>query len=56
MNDKSAHEKLKEINRQRNTIGVGGYKNSRRDRCAGHEKFNDAMNEMIELSDKEKMK
>lgn len=56
MNDKKAHSKLKEINKQRNTIGVGGFKNSRRDRCEQHEKFNGAMNEMAELSDKEKMK
>ena len=56
MNSKQAHAKLKEINKQRNTIGVGGYKNSRRDKCNGHEKFNTAMNEMEKLSDDTKMK
>lgn len=56
MNDKSAHDKLKDINKQRNTIGVGGFKNSRRDRCEQHERFNGAMNEMNKLSDDSKMK
>ncbi len=56
MNNKSAHNKLKEINKQRNTIGVGGYKNSRRTRCEGHEKFNTAISEMGKLSDETRMK
>lgn len=56
MNSKQAHNKLKEINAQRNAIGTGAYKNSRRDRCESHEKFNGAMVEMNELSDKEKLK
>lgn len=56
MNSKKAHEQLKKINSQRNMIGVGGFKNSRRDRCESHEKFNTAMNEMTKLSDDQKMK
>lgn len=56
MNSKQAHKKLKEINKQRNTIGVGGYKNSRRTRCEQHEKFNTAMSEMNTLQDEERMK
>lgn len=56
MNNKSAHNKLKDINKQRNTIGVGGYKDSRRTRCEQNEKFNTAMNEMNKLSDENKMK
>ncbi len=56
MNDKSAHNKLKDINKQRNTIGVGGFKDSRRARCESHEKFNSAMNEMEKLSDEHKMR
>ncbi len=56
MNSKQAHSKLKEINTQRNMIGVGGYKNSRRTRNEQHEKFNGAMGEMIKLSDDERIK
>ncbi len=56
MNDKKAHEALKKINSQRNAIGVGGYKDSRRQKCEGHEKFNTAMNEMNVISDKQKIK
>lgn len=56
MNNKSAHNKLKEINKQRNAIGVGRYKDSRRTKCESHEKFNEAMNEMEKLSDESKMK
>lgn len=56
MNDKSAHNKLKDINKQRNTIGIGGYKDSRRMRCEGHDKFNTAISEINKLNDDEKMK
>jgi hypothetical protein len=56
MNDKTAHAALKKINDQRNKIGVGGYKDSRRDKCERHEKFNETMNEMNKISDTEKMK
>lgn len=56
MNSKQAHEKLKQINKQRNAIGVGGYKDSRRIRSEQHDKFNTAMNEMNKLSDDTKMK
>lgn len=56
MTDKKAHEQIKQINKQRNTIGVGGYKDSRRTRCEQHEKFNTAINEMNKLSDEQKMK
>lgn len=56
MNDKKAHKQLKDINTQRNTIGVGGYKNSRRDRNDRHEKFNETMKEMNKQSDDQKMK
>lgn len=43
MNDKTAHNKLEEINSKR---GVGGYKNSRRERNERHEDFNEALNEI----------
>lgn len=56
MNDKSAHKKLKEINKQRNTIGIGGFKDSRRSKCEQHETFNTAMVDMNKLSDDNKMK
>lgn len=55
MNNKSAHSKLKEINSQRNLIGVGGYKNSRRDRNDRHEKFNETLSEMNKMSDAQKL-
>ena len=55
MNAKKAHEALKKINAQRNLIGVGGYRDSRRARCDEHEKLNTAMNEINEASDKVKM-
>lgn len=56
MSDKKFHEKLKQINKQRNAIGVGGFKDSRRERCERHEKFNEAMVEMNKASDDSKMK
>lgn len=56
MNSKQAHNKLREINKQRNTIGVGGFKDSRRSKCERHEKFNEAMGEMTKQSDASKMK
>lgn len=56
LTDKSAHEKLKDINKQRNTIGVGGFKDSRRTRCNQNEKFNTAITEINKLSDEQKMK
>lgn len=55
MNNKSAHQKLKDINSQRNKIGVGGFKNSLRDRQERHEKFNETMVEMNKQSDEMKM-
>ena len=55
MNAKKAHEALKKINAQRNLIGVGGYRDSRRARCDEHENLNTAMNEINEASDKVKM-
>ena len=55
MNDSKAHEKLKEINRQRNVIGVGGYRNSKRDKNERHEKFCKMMNEVEATSDKIKL-
>ena len=56
VNDKSAHDALKKINAQRNAVGVGGYKDSRRQKCEQHEKFNTAINEMNVISDKQKIK
>lgn len=56
MNDKKAHDQLKKINSQRNLIGVGGYKNSRRDKNDNHDKFNTAMGEMNKLSEEQKVK
>ena len=56
MNDKQAHEKLKKINSDRNKIGVGGYRDSRRERCNRHEKFNETMNELNKASDESKLK
>lgn len=50
MNDKKAHEKLKEINKSR---GVGNYQNSRREKNERHEKFNQAMNEIKEISSRD---
>ena len=55
MNAKKAHEALKKVNAQRNLIGVGGYRDSRRARCDEHEKLNTAMNEMNKASDEVKM-
>jgi hypothetical protein len=55
LTNKSAHEALKKINAQRNLIGVGGYRDSRRARCDEHEKLNTAMNEINSASDKVKM-
>ena len=55
MNEKKAHEALKKINAQRNLIGVGGYRDSRRARCDEHEKLNTGMNEINEATDKVKM-
>ena len=55
MSEKKAHEALKKINAQRNLIGVGGYRDSRRARCDEHEKLNTAMNEINSASDKVKM-
>ncbi len=56
MNSKQAHEKLKEVNKQRNLIGVGGFKDSRRIRCDQNEKFNTAINEINKMSDEQKLK
>ena len=56
MNDKQAHAKLKEINRQRNEIGVGGYRNHRREKNERHEKFNDTMGQMTKEQDLSKLK
>ena len=56
MNDKKAHEALKKINAQRNLIGVGGYRDSRRARCDEHEKLNTAMVEINKLSDEARLK
>lgn len=56
MNDKKAHQQLKKINVERNAIGVGGYKNSRRTKCEHHEKFNTAINEMNKAADEQKIK
>lgn len=56
MNDKKAHSQLKKINAQRNAIGTGGYKDSRRIRCEQNEKFNETMNDMNKQSDANKMK
>ena len=53
-NDK-AHAELKKINAQRNAIGVGGYKDSRRDKCEKYEDLKDSLNEINKLSDKVKM-
>ena len=55
MSEKKAHEALKKVNAQRNLIGVGGYRDSRRARCDEHEKLNTAMNEINDASDKVKM-
>ena len=55
MSEKKAHEALKKINAQRNLIGVGGYRDSRRARCDENEKLNTAMNEINSASDKVKM-
>ena len=56
MSDKKAHDKIKDINKQRNLIGVGGYRDSRRTRCEQNEKFNTAMGEMNKASDEIKLK
>lgn len=56
MNDKQAHAKLKKINADRNKIGVGGYRDSRRDKCERHEKFNETMKEMNKLQDEQRLK
>lgn len=56
MNDKTAHAKLKKINEERNKIGVGAYKNSRRDRNERHETFNESMTEMRKISDEQALK
>lgn len=55
MNDKKAHSQLKKINEQRNAIGIGGYKDSRRDKCNRHEKFNEALVEMNKSNDEAKL-
>ena len=55
MNSKQAHKKLKEINTQRNLIGVGGFKDSRRTRCEQNEKLNTAITEINQATDKAKM-
>lgn len=56
LTDKTAHAALKKINAQRNAIGVGGYKDSRRTRCEQHETFNKAIVDMNKLSDETKIK
>lgn len=49
------HKKLKEIERQRNLIGVGGYRNSRRERSERHENFCKTMKEIEASNDKRKL-
>ncbi len=56
MNDKTAHAQLKKLNAQRNAIGVGGYKDSRRAKVERHEEFSKSMNEIKKISDQNKMK
>ena len=56
MNDKKAHAALVKLNKQRNAIGVGGYKDSRRVRCEQNEKFNTAITDMNKISDAAKLK
>jgi len=55
MNDRQAKEKLRDIDRQRNLIGVGGYKNSRRTRNERHESFCKTMKDIEVISDKQKL-
>lgn len=55
LTDKKAHAQLKALDKQRNAIGVGGYKDSRRSKCEQHETFNKAMTEMNKLSDESKL-
>ena len=56
MNSKKAHEKLKDINKQRNAIGIGSYKDSRRRKCEQHEIFNKAMVDLNKSTDEAKLK
>lgn len=56
MNDKKAHEQLKKINAQRNKIGIGGYKDSRRERCKQNEIFNTTMGDLNKERDDQAMK
>lgn len=56
MNDKKAHDQLKKINAQRNKIGVGGFKDSRRDSCERHEKFNEVMQQINKDKDMQGLK
>lgn len=56
MNDSQAREKLREIERQRKLIGVGGYKSSRRDRNERHETFCKTMKDIEAQNDKRKLK
>lgn len=56
MNDEQARKQLKEIERQRNLIGVGGYKSSRRERNDRHETFCKTMKDIEAQNDKRKLK
>ena len=56
LTDKKAHATLKKINSERNLIGVGGYRNSRRTRCEQNETFNKAMGEANKAADEVKLK
>lgn len=55
MNSEQAHKKLKEIERQRNLIGVGGYRNAKRDKNNRHESFSKTISEMNAMNDKMKL-
>lgn len=55
MNDKKAHAQLKKINSERNLIGVGGYRDSRRIRSEQNEKLNTAITEMNKATDELKI-
>lgn len=56
MNDKQAHSALKKLEAQRKAVGIGGYRDSRKDKVERHEKFNEAITEINKISDESKMK
>ncbi len=56
MNDKQAHNALKKINAQRNVIGTGGYRDSRKAKVERHETLNTAITELNKVSDQQKLK